>query len=65
MYCFRGSVERYRGNIHGHLHTGRITLPDGTIDPLYYSVCVEHTNFAPIAWEVVKAEMESLQSESN
>lgn len=63
--CHRGSVERYRGNIHGHLHTGRITLPDGTIDPLYYSVCVEHTNFAPIAWEVVKAEMESLQSESN
>ncbi len=63
--CHRDSVMRFRANIHGHLHTGRITLPDGTIDPLYYSVCVEQINFTPIAWETVRSEIESLQSDLN
>ena len=49
------SICNFDGNIHGHLHSGRVTLPDGSIDPRYYCVCVEHTDYKPIEWgEVVQ-----------
>jgi calcineurin-like phosphoesterase family protein len=48
------SIDRFRGNIHGHLHTGQVML-DGKIDTRYKCVCVEQTNYAPVAWEEVKA----------
>jgi calcineurin-like phosphoesterase family protein len=41
-------------NIHGHLHDGRVMLPDGEIDRRYICVSVEHTNFAPILLEDVE-----------
>lgn len=40
---------RYRGNIHGHLHSDKID------DPWYQCVSVEQTNFRPILFEEVKA----------
>lgn len=49
-----GSLRNFSGNIHGHLHASRVLLDDGSIDPRYLCVCVEHTDYAPIAWEEVK-----------
>ena len=43
-------LERFRGNIHGHLHTNRV-LKNGSIDPRYISACVEQTDFSPISFE--------------
>lgn len=41
------------GNVHGHLHSRRVMLPDGRPDPRYLCVSVEHTDYAPIALEDV------------
>ena len=49
------NLARWKGNVHGHLHARRILLPDGTVDARYECVCVEHTNFAPIDFELVKS----------
>lgn len=43
-------LERFKGNIHGHLHAYNV-LQNGELDKRYVCVCVEQTNFAPIAWE--------------
>lgn len=40
---------RWKGNIHGHLHTHEME------DPRYMNVCVEHTNYRPILFEKVLA----------
>lgn len=54
------SLERWRGCIHGHLHSnrvmrdvqiGRLIIP--TIDTRYLSVCVEHTDYTPITLDEV------------
>lgn len=51
--------ERFSVNVHGHLHTESITktLPNGdvVIDPQYYCVCVEQTQFKPLSIDEVKA----------
>jgi len=49
-----GSVGRYAGNVHGHLHHRVVLLPDGDVDKRYFNVSVEMTNYTPIAWEEVK-----------
>jgi len=46
------SKGRFKCNIHGHLHANRVML-DNKIDPWYYCVCVEHTDFKPILFEDV------------
>ena len=52
-------LERFKGNIHGHLHGYVVNKAMGVNqnvkipDPRYVCVCVEQTNFAPIAWEDV------------
>lgn len=43
------------GNIHGHLHYHVVRLPGGAVDPRYLNVSVEHTDYAPIDFETVKA----------
>lgn len=48
------SIDRFDGNIHGHLHAGQVTDHHGAPDDSYFCVCVEHTNYAPISWEEVK-----------
>lgn len=47
------SVDKFEGNIHGHLHWGSVLI-DSKIDTRYLCVCVEHTDYTPIAWEDVK-----------
>jgi calcineurin-like phosphoesterase family protein len=46
------NLYRFGANIHGHTHEHRVMLGD-KIDPRYFSVCVEHTDFAPILFEEV------------
>ena len=52
-------LYRFGCNVHGHLHSNRVMMTDqyvgnGTkIDPRYYSVCVEQTEFRPILFEDV------------
>lgn len=50
----RDSIGRFRGNVHGHLHYRSVRLQDGSIDPLYLCVSVEHTDYAPIDFEEVR-----------
>ena len=44
----RSQSIRFRSNIHGHLHSNVLD------DSWYINVCVEHTNFTPIAWEEIR-----------
>lgn len=55
------SIRRFDGNIHGHLHYESTLQADGSVDPRYLCVCVEHTNYAPIAWEEVVARFQAQQ----
>lgn len=45
---------RFKGNVHGHLHSKRVETPLGNTDPRYFNVSCEHTNLSPIAWEDIK-----------
>lgn len=42
------SIERFKGNIHGHLHSNKIN------DSRYFNVSVEQIGFTPIAFDEVK-----------
>ena len=59
--------ERFKRNVHGHLHGNRIMrpvseairmeLPHGPLtepDPRYLSVCVEQINYTPISFDEVQ-----------
>lgn len=41
------SQAKFRGQIHGHLHSGRV-MKDGKIDPWYYCVSAEHIDYRPL-----------------
>lgn len=46
------SLARFKANVHGHLHCHRVMKKDhgrDVIDPRYYCVSVEHTDYAPLA----------------
>ena len=59
------SKGRFRGNIHGHLHSNRVKMPRGVdsktgeilysdkIDPWYFNVSVEQIGFKPVLFEDV------------
>lgn len=47
------SKGRFRGNIHGHLHTNKLD------DPWYQCVCVEQTEFKPILVDEVLERFDS------
>lgn len=53
------SLGRWKGNIHGHLHSNKVMLPpldskgNAREDKRYLCVSVEQTNFTPIALEEV------------
>ena len=61
----KGSIARFGTNIHGHTHGNRVRKPRGVdaktgqilysdqIDPDYFCVCVEQTDFRPILFEDV------------
>ena len=43
-----------RGNVHGHTHNNLVTMKDEEFDvpdPRYINVCVERTNYTPVAFE--------------
>ncbi len=46
-------TSRFGTNVHGHLHGNRVMRTNKfhqtTIDPVYYSVCVEQIGFTPIS----------------
>lgn len=43
-----GSLGRFKGNVHGHLHGRPVMDENNTPDPRYLSVCVERINYTPI-----------------
>lgn len=47
--------QRFKGNIHGHLHSGCVKTADGEEDGRYFNCCVERHNFAPVHWEEAMA----------
>ena len=56
----KGSIARFGTNIHGHTHGNRVMKTVGfwpfkkqVIDPDYFCVCVEQTDFRPILFEDV------------
>lgn len=55
------SRGRFKANIHGHLHYHRVLTNTGEIDPWYYCVSVEHTDYRPVPMEQVFAHV-ALQS---
>lgn len=50
-------LYRFGCSIHGHLHSNRVMMTDQygviKVDPQYFSVCVEQTDFKPILFEEV------------
>ncbi len=42
--------ERYKINVHGHLHAHRVML-GSEIDPMYFNVSVEQIDYTPISHE--------------
>lgn len=42
------SLDRWKGNIHGHLHENKIN------DLRYINICVEHINYTPVSFEELK-----------
>lgn len=66
----KDSIARFGANLHGHLHGNRV-MKKGTkidrdghtwhdmdiIDPDYFCVCVEQTDFRPIAFEDAKTQI--------
>lgn len=43
-----GSLGKFKGNVHGHLHERVVRDADGIQDMRYKSVCVEQINYTPI-----------------
>lgn len=53
------SLARWGVNIHGHLHTYKVKLPDGSLDRRYYNVSVECLDdYTPISLEEIKSQVE-------
>lgn len=52
-----GSLTRWRGNIHGHLHSNAVTMVNNlgqeVEDPKYFCVSVERIDYTPIPFETV------------
>lgn len=68
------SIERWKGNIHGHTHSNRVmgqrwyrdeegewNYAKDIIDPRYLCVSMEHINYTPISWEDCKKRFEEQQ----
>lgn len=53
-----GSMNRFRANIHGHLHYQEVLDHNGHIDYRYACISVEHTNYRPILLDEVFARVE-------
>lgn len=51
-------LERWKGNIHGHLHNNAVLDEEGDPDKRYFCACVEHTKFKPILLSDIFKEFE-------
>jgi len=49
-----GSFSRWKGQVHGHLHSNNVMLTETLADPRYYNVCVEQINYTPIPLELIR-----------
>lgn len=58
------SLERWKGNFHGHLHSHRVRRENGAVDERYLCMSVEHINYTPIALEDAKKLFEAQQPTS-
>ena len=71
------SLARFSKNVHGHLHSNNVMKATGVdptsgqiiygdeIDPRYFCVCVEQTDFAPILFEDVLKRMDERDKSMN
>jgi len=51
------NLERFKLNVHGHIHAYEVKLPGGTPDPRYFNVSVERIKYTPIPLETIKAKL--------
>lgn len=56
-------LERFKGNIHGHLHGNIVKDKYGKPDTRYVNVSVELTNYTPILFEEVSKRFDELNDE--
>lgn len=58
-------MERWKGNIHGHLHSSSVQMYQSAFDyvkdPRYLCVSVEQINYTPISFEEAKKRFEEQQ----
>lgn len=50
-------LGRFGQNVHGHLHAHEVLQDDGTIDPRYTCVSVEHQDYFPITMEQLRVKI--------
>ena len=61
--------QRWKANVHGHLHDGRVMITEEAADysvrinPRYLCVSAEHTNFAPLSMDEVYQRIAEQQKE--
>jgi calcineurin-like phosphoesterase family protein len=61
--------ERWKANVHGHLHTKRVMMSEPTwwggsrevLDPKYLCVSMEHIDYTPITMDEVYRRIEEQQ----
>jgi calcineurin-like phosphoesterase family protein len=56
----KDSIERFKGNVHGHLHSNVVLDKSGHPDVHYKSVCVEHINYTPIELSEIQTYFNSI-----
>ena len=56
------SLDRWRGNIHGHLHHNTVPDQKGNKDLRYFNVCMECIDYTPISLEEVKKQFEKFRT---
>lgn len=54
------SKGRFRGNVHGHLHSNNVMLDTHRKDPWYFNVSVEQINYTPIPLETIRKHFSDL-----
>jgi calcineurin-like phosphoesterase family protein len=47
-------IPRYKGNVHGHLHSGVVEDISGNKDARYFCVSMENIDYTPMSWEECK-----------
>lgn len=54
-------IERWRLNVHGHLHANNIMKSPHHKDPRYFNVSVEQVNYTPVHMDVLIAKSKELE----